>query len=170
MASTDNWTFVFSLLSMSSDVVLWSLRGKARAGGAAHWLENQNGARSFAPPRWGHLAEPWWIGVRQATPQRFMIKAYYVGKLTLIADLNCWNQLICSGWIEIMVNSVCQSDRLNGKKPGKREGTKWTAGHQLCLKVVQTYHVWLTADTGRKIDWQKRRMWRAKPSSSHWSE
>lgn len=85
-------------------------------------LENQNGGSSFAPPRWGHLAEPWWIGVRPATPLRFMIKAYYVGKLTLIADLNHWNQLICQCWIESMVNSVCHSDRLDGKKPSKSEG------------------------------------------------
>lgn len=50
---------------------------------------------SFAPPRWGHPPEPWWIGVRRTTPQRFMIKPYYVGELTLIADLNRWNQFIC---------------------------------------------------------------------------
>lgn len=124
---------------------------------------------SFAPPRWGHLAEPWWIGVRQATPQRFMIKAYYVGKLTLIADLNCWNQLICQCWIESMVNSVCHSDRSDGKKPSKSGGlNEWC---QLCLDVVKSYHWWLTADTKKEGD--RRKKWDLKSKTrtpSHWSE
>lgn len=110
-----------------------------------HQLENQHRGRSFAPPRWGHRAEPWWIGVRRATPPGFMIKAYYVGKLTLIADLNHWNQLICQCWIESMGNSVCPPDRLDGKKPGGSRGLSERC--QLCLEAVKSYCGWLTADT-----------------------
>lgn len=84
-----------------------------------------------------------------------MIKAYYVGKLTLIADLNHWNQLICQCWIESMVNSVCHSDRLDGKKPSKSEGgAEWC---QLCLEVVKSYQEWLTADTKNDRDRRKIR-------------
>lgn len=126
-------------------------------------LENQNRGSSFAPPRWGHLAEPWWIGVREATPQRFMIKAYYVGKLTLIADLNHWNQLICQCWIESMVNSVCHSDRSDGKKPSKSEGLNEYC--QLCLEAIKSCHEWLTADTKKRGRQEKNEIWRVKPEA-----
>lgn len=126
-------------------------------------LENQNSGSSFAPPRWDHVAEPWWMKVRPATPQRFMIKAYYVGKLTLIADLNHWNQLICQHWIESMFNSVCHSDRLDGKKPSTSEGAKWMAGTLLCLEVVKKLLWVIDSEYIRKRKKvQKNEIWRAR--------
>lgn len=128
-------------------------------------LENQNRGSSFAPPRWGHLAEPWWIGVRQATPQRFMIKAYYVGKLTLIADLNHWSQLICQCWIESMVNSVCYSDRLDRKKQSKSEGlNEWLAPSSVWRWLKVTTSDWqLIQKKGEQLE--KNEIWRAKPET-----
>lgn len=128
-------------------------------------LENQNKGSSFAPPRWGHVAKPWWIGVRQATPQRFMIKAYYVGKLTLIADLDHWNQLICQCWIESMVNSVCHSDRSDREKPSLREGLneglapssvwRWlkvtTLDWQLIQEKEETWEKWDLRSKNQKL-------------------
>lgn len=85
-----------------------------------------------------------------------MIKAYYVGKLTLIADLNHWNQLICQCWIESMVNSVCRSDRLDRKKPSKSEGlNEWPAPSPVWRWLKVTMSDWRLIQ--KKRDWMKMR-------------
>lgn len=106
-------------------------------------LENQNRGSTFAPPRWGHVKMPDESrGSARTHLEELRLSLIMYGQVTLIADLNLWNELIHSCSMESMGNSVWPwwqigRRRLN-KTPAKR-----MAGTHVCQEVVRSSpHDW----------------------------